>query len=306
MNQPTMVSIEQVAGFLKECPEGAMIDVLPKEQYERQHIPGSKSACVFETAFLDHMANVAPDKGKPVLVYGAGASLDVNDASYKLLNAGYSDVRVFPGGVDEWRASGHALEGSAPEAMDPPFPPLVPIHDKYILDVEQSEVRWVGRNAAHDHWGSISFKSGEVEFEKGHGKGSATVDMASIKCADLEPSLCAGLISHLSSIDFFNTALFPEAKLRVLELTPLENAVDGLPNYFMSAALDLRGNEQTVEGKVSVRNLADGGLSMTGQLDIDRTRWGIIYGSSRFFRFLGMHKVDDIISLDARMTFKQA
>ncbi len=307
MNYPTVATLEQVASFLNDFPEGVLVDVLPKEQYERQHIPGSKSACVFETVFLDRMAGVAPDKSKPVLIYGAGASLDVSDAACKLIKAGYADVRIFPGGVDEWRESGHALDGSAPEARDSPFPPLTPVHDRYVLDVGQSVVRWTGRSDSHDHTGSVLFKSGELCFIKGRGKGEAVVDMTSIKCADLAGSpLYAALIEHLSSVDFFNTALFPEAALRVVDLTPLDSAVDALPNYTMSATLVIKGNEQQVEGKVSVRNLADGGLSLCGQLEIDRTRWEVLYGSSRFFRFLGMHKVDDIISLDARMTFKSA
>lgn len=102
------------------------MDVLPSEQYDRHHIPGSAQACVFETAFLDHMSKVAPDRAAPVLVYGAGNSLDAAVAAAKLLGAGYRDVRVFAGGVDAWRAAGQALEGSAPEKVDPAFPPLTP------------------------------------------------------------------------------------------------------------------------------------------------------------------------------------
>jgi hypothetical protein len=31
--------------------------------------------------------------------------------------------------------------------------------------------------------------------------------------------------------------------------------------------------------------------------DFDRTRWNVIYGSSRFFEHLGMHLVFDLISI---------
>lgn len=48
-----------------------------------------------------------------------------------------------------------------------------------------------------------------------------------------------------------------------------------------------------------LRNLPDGELSMFCQLVWDRTLWGVRYGSARFYRFLGMHSVDDNISLSA-------
>jgi hypothetical protein len=34
---------------------------------------------------------------------------------------------------------------------------------------------------------------------------------------------------------------------------------------------------------------------------MDRTRWNVIYGSTRFFEYLGMHKVFDLISFQIRI-----
>jgi len=39
--------------------------------------------------------------------------------------------------------------------------------------------------------------------------------------------------------------------------------------------------------------------------DMDRTRWGVIYGSSRFFEHLGMHLVFDLISFQIRLVFEE-
>jgi hypothetical protein len=36
---------------------------------------------------------------------------------------------------------------------------------------------------------------------------------------------------------------------------------------------------------------------LEAHFDIDRTCWDIIYGSTRFFEHLGMHKVFDLVSL---------
>lgn len=40
------------------------------------------------------------------------------------------------------------------------------------------------------------------------------------------------------------------------------------------------------------------------QLVWDRTLWGVRYGSARFYRFLGMHSVDDNISLSVMLFFR--
>jgi ABC-type phosphate transport system auxiliary subunit len=42
----------------------------------------------------------------------------------------------------------------------------------------------------------------------------------------------------------------------------------------------------------------NGQVKVAAAFDIDRTRWGVIYGSGRFFESLGMHLVSDIISIE--------
>lgn len=309
MSHPKMATVDEVRAFPEANPQGVVVDVLTPEQYDRQHIPGSAQACVFETAFLDHMSKVAPDREAPVLVYGAGASLDAAVAAAKLLGAGYRDVRVFAGGVDAWRKAGHTLEGSAPDAVDASHPPLTPLFSHYALVPEESLIRWVGRNDNKSHWGTLKLAAGELHFEQDRGAGFLTADMTSIANDDLAGSSWqAVLLQHLASEDFFHTLRFPEARLRITGLTPLEDASPGLPNYRLKALAGIRGHEQEVESVVTLCNLPDektgDKLSLAGQINLDRTRWGVLYGSARYFRFLGMHKVDDLISLDARVVFR--
>ena len=62
--------------------------------------------------------------------------------------------------------------------------------------------------------------------------------------------------------------------------------------------------ERAIECDAELRNLPDGELSMFCQLVWDRTLWGVRYGSARFYRFLGMHSVDDNISLSVMLFFR--
>ncbi|MDX2479661.1 MAG: hypothetical protein QNK24_04915 [Desulfuromusa sp.] len=45
----------------------------------------------------------------------------------------------------------------------------------------------------------------------------------------------------------------------------------------------------------------DGKVAAEVHFDFDRTRWGVIYGSTKFFKHLGIHLVFDQISLPLRI-----
>ena len=65
--------------------------------------------------------------------------------------------------------------------------------------------------------------------------------------------------------------------------------------------MNLRGVSADLEFDATVALIEDGSLIMEAHFDIDRTRWKVIYGSTRFFEHLGMHKVFDLISFQTRM-----
>ena len=111
------------------------------------------------------------------------------------------------------------------------------------------------------------------------------------------------LISHLESRDFFDVATYPHATLHIMSLSPLPERSLTCCTHHLKGALRLLDTEQDIECDVSLRNLPKKELGLYCQFTLDRTRWGVKYGSARFFRFLGMHSVDDGISLDIRVLF---
>jgi polyisoprenoid-binding protein YceI len=86
----------------------------------------------------------------------------------------------------------------------------------------------------------------------------------------------------------------------------LPEATDGSENFRLGGILTLRGVSRPLEFPVVVA--ADGEGKLTGQawLDLDRTEFGSIYGSGRFFRFLGQHVVNDIIHLHLKIHASRA
>ena len=303
--------LEEVKSFLSDFPNGLLLNVLPPEHHTRMHIPGSRQACVFETAFSEHMEKLAPDPETPIMVYGAGASLDAAVATAKLLGLGYRNVRMWPGGLNTWRMAGLPLEGEDPCAPLEKNP--APPEGEYELQPLEGDIRWTGRNAHSSHYGHLFLKSGYLRMERGRngpeGEGEIIADMGSIADEDLAGSPWQRvLLAHLASEDFFDSALYPEARLRISRLYPLPDTLrresSGVPDHLIRGEAVIRGRSERVDIPAILRRDGDG-LVLTLRADLDRTRWGVLYGSSKFFRCLGMHRVDDIISLEARLAFRR-
>ena len=104
----------------------------PRVPRPAEHIPGSSGVCVFETAFQEKMRALVPDMAAPLLVYGAGGSLDSAVAAEKLQREGYTDISLFAGGLEAWRKAGLPLEGAGVDFPVQDESPL-PMFKEYTL-----------------------------------------------------------------------------------------------------------------------------------------------------------------------------
>lgn len=307
MQQIRTVSIDEAGSFLQNHPRGFLIDVLPPEFHAQQHIPGSSNVCVFETAFQEKMRKLVPDMSTPLLLYGAGGAFDSEVAAEKLQREGYTDISLFPGGVEAWRKAELPLEGDLvdfPVQDDSPMP----LFKEYTLIPERSFIQWACHNNVHSHDGTLSLHGGELHFShgpQGEGNGFLTIDMNSIVCKDLaQDEMLPVLIAHLQSLDFFDVAIYPTAQLNVTSLVPLSGATVTGRTHRLQGKLSVLRTERDIECDTELRNLPNGELAMSCQVVWDRTLWGVRYGSARFYRFLGMHSVDDNISLNVMLFFR--
>lgn len=305
----TISSVEQLdlADVLEILEKGecVLVDTLPPEHFEARHIPGAKNACVYEMVFLDAMAELVPDRDKRIVLYGAGPeSGDAMAAADKLIRAGYESVAVFQGGLKGWREEGRALEGHSCEVVEPPHPALELEPRAYGLVTMESVIRWTGRSNNGAHHGLLPASRGSLDAT-GELSAEFTLDMAGLRDLDLEgDELHPVLEAHLRSDDFFFTTLFPEATFATTAIRLVEDGQATRPNAMMQGVLSLRGLKNEIAFPAHIRNLADGRIAVIGNLDFDRTQWGVIYGSSRFFHHLGYHLVYDFISVDFRLVLE--
>jgi polyisoprenoid-binding protein YceI len=259
---------------------------------------------VYEVTFIDNVNAMTGDKNTEIVLYGSSSrSMDAVYAAEKLENEGYKRVNVLKGGIEAWRLANLSLEGKAVDEPDDPQT-LLRLEDRlFRVDTDKSVIEWTGRNANSSHFGSLKITTGEIEVKNGNPGGTFEIDMNAIKNKDLEgDELQPVLISHLKSDDFFLTRLFPTARFKILSSKPVAEPYLTAPNFKINGLLELRGVKAEQNFMATVTRTAENGLAIEAHFDIDRTKWNIIYGSTRFFEHLGMHLVFDLISIQVRIT----
>ncbi|RBP37710.1 rhodanese-related sulfurtransferase [Roseimicrobium gellanilyticum] len=284
-------------------PNLLLLDVRLPEDFAEGHLPGAVNQCVYEMVFLPELEKQQLAKDRPIAVYGAAeSSLESQVAAEKLERAGFTNVFDFRGGLAAWVAYGLRLENVLPPAA----PPAIR-NGTHALDLTESRVVWVGRNLINKHWGQVAIRSGEVVFENGSvARGEVVLDLKRITCSDLAGSdLHDVLIAHLESDDFFDVERFPEARFTI-ERTEVCADCPGSRNLRLHGALTLRGitHPLTVEAAAGLTDEGKAALQTT--FTIDRTKWGILYGSGKFFQRLAGHLVNDELELQVRILTKEA
>jgi len=294
-----IVGANELKELLSEKSDMVMVDLLPPEHFSKAHIPNAKNACVFFVSFLEDLAAVVPDKRSTVVVYGSSIrSQDATVAVEKMARAGYQNIHFLEGGLETWREAGFVLDGDAVNLPDDPQTTLSLRDGRYITNSTLSPLEWVGRNPNSRHIGTVDIAKGVVEILDGKISGLIEVDMNSIHNTNLEgDELQPILEAHLRSDDFFFTKMFPKAVFNFKGANLNESDWLTVPNFHVKGQLTLRGIAAPLEFDTVVSNIDDDSIALEAHFDIDRTCWNIIYGSTRFFEHLGMHKVFDLISL---------
>jgi rhodanese-related sulfurtransferase/polyisoprenoid-binding protein YceI len=280
-----------------------LIDTLVNSHFQKIHLPTARNACVFEVTFMDQIMAITKEKDIDIVVYGSSSrSRDAVTAAEKLEREGFARVHVLKGGIAAWRSAGLLSEGEGVEEPDDPQT-LLKLDDRlYRVDSDRSLIQWTGRNANTSHFGTVKLRNGELQAKNGVFTGIFDIDMNSIVNINLEgDDLQPVLIAHLKSDDFFLAKAFPTATIEINHAKPVKDPFLTVPNYEINATLELRGLKVLQDFFATVTRTPENGLVAEAHFDIDRTKWGVIYGSARFFEHLGMHAVFDLISFQIRV-----
>lgn len=173
---------------------------------------------------------------------------------------------------------------------------------EYAVNAAASKVMWTGTKVTGSHNGTVQITDGTIAMEEGNlTGGSFTIDMTTIADEDLDGDMKANLENHLKGTvegketDFFNVPKYPTAKFEITKATKLMNNEDA--NYVVSGNLTLKDMTKEISFRAMVNEM-NGKVSVkTPQFVIDRTEWGIKYGSAKFFDGLKDKAINDEIGL---------
>ncbi|GFO58448.1 sulfurtransferase [Geomonas silvestris] len=272
-----------------------LLDVMLPEHYQAHHIPGALNVCVYEVVFMETVRRLIPNPDTPIIVYDTSSRSQASECAVQKLTAGgYRNVCELSGGLEAWLAAGRPLEPAGAALQGDPG-----IQEgSYRIDPEKSQVVWTGRNLNGRHTGTLAISSGEITIAQGQLTGRIALDMKSLTNSDLQQADYRDmLINHLLSEDFFEVEKYPQAEALLKSWSPIPGATPGRANYLIEADLTIKGVTHPVQLPALIAPDADG-IKAQATLEIDRTQWNVRYGSGRLFEKLGMHLVNDMVTLD--------
>lgn len=161
------------------------------------------------------------------------------------------------------------------------------------VKITESTVNWKGYKVTGEHFGTIDLKEGMLSFDgdKLVG-GNVVVDMTSIKVTDIEGEYADKLAGHLKADDFFGTEKFPTATLKFTKVSGHD------AHYHITADLTIKGITAPVSFEMHTE-----ANSAKASLKIDRTKYGIKYGSASFFDDLKDRAISDEFDIDVAIKF---
>ena len=177
----------------------------------------------------------------------------------------------------------------------------------YKVQPQLSTLGWEGKAVTHGHNGTMNFADGEL-LVKGNAivGGTVTVDMKSMKATDIKDAEShAKFVGHMSADDFFGVEKNPTSTFKIVSVTPIKGAAKDADNATIAGDMTIKGVTQRISfpAKVGVKgDLA----SATGKVTIDRTKYGLKYGSKSFFDSIGDKAINDDFTLTFNVIGKKS
>lgn len=193
-------------------------------------------------------------------------------------------------------------EKNETEAKDAQEVAVVEDAAKFKVDASSSTIAWVGSKPTGKHNGTINIENGVVNVAGDAITGTFLIDMTSITVTDLE----AGdgkesLEGHLKGMaegkedHFFNVAKYPTAAFEVTGVTEKDG------KKMMQGNLTIRDQKKNIEFPVSYTVEGENMTLTSEPFTIDRTDWGVNYGSQSVFDNLGDKFISDDIELTVNL-----
>jgi rhodanese-related sulfurtransferase len=92
-----------------------VVDALPASYYDQMHLPGARNLFVDEAR--ERAQEVLPDRDAAIVVYCSNAACPNSEGVARVLTSlGYTDVRKYREGIQDWVEAGLPTEATASAA----------------------------------------------------------------------------------------------------------------------------------------------------------------------------------------------
>ena len=107
----TLITRDELAAAIANS-EVTVVDALPASYYEQQHLPGAVNLYVEDAA--TRAAEVLPNKSSAIVAYCSNESCPNSEGVARTLTRlGYTDVRKYREGLQDWVEAGLPTESGA-------------------------------------------------------------------------------------------------------------------------------------------------------------------------------------------------
>jgi polyisoprenoid-binding protein YceI len=176
----------------------------------------------------------------------------------------------------------------------------------YMVDAAASQITWAGTKLVGEgHEGTISIADGKIAVAGDNIVGGKfSINMTSLATTDLEGEQKGKLEGHLKSADFFDVEKFPMATFDIASVNPV-TGTEGI-SHTITGNLTMKGESRSISIPANV-TMADGMLTASApDFVIDRTEWGVKYGSNGSVADMAKDKViNDNIGLSLMLVAKK-
>ncbi len=173
----------------------------------------------------------------------------------------------------------------------------------FKVDTNESIVNWHGKKVLGQHNGTVKISEGNVIVQNGKVTGGKVkVNISTLESLDLagDEKTKGMLEGHLKSDDFFNAEKFPDITFKI---NSVESSPNGKTNYIVNGEMTIRDvtKDVSLPANVTIEN-----EKVTAEIDadIDRTDYGLKYGSGKFFAGLGDNLISDKFNIKIHVAAK--
>lgn len=156
------------------------------------------------------------------------------------------------------------------------------------VDTKASRIDWLAKKVTGQHEGTINLASGSLITSGTNVTGGEfVIDMKSIVCTDItDAEYNKKFIGHITTGDFFEVEKFPTSTFKITKVNGAN----------ITGNLTLHGVTKSVTFPAKV-SMAGGKATAIATIPVDRTDFGVKYGSKKFFDSIGDKAIDDVFNL---------